>query len=158
MLLAKLFQKPANLLILDEPTNDLDVETVDLLEELIANFPGTILVVSHDRSFLDNVVTATFVLEGKGKVGEYVGGTETWLDRLLPKKEVAKPKAEKPKQKREKPRKMLNRERREFEALPAKIEELETKQSELAEAMGGADFYQNPENTLESATTAQKKK
>ncbi|MGB0370249.1 MAG: ATP-binding cassette domain-containing protein [Opitutales bacterium] len=152
LLLAKLFQKPANLLILDEPTNDLDVETVDLLEELIANFAGTILVVSHDRSFLDNVVTATFVLEGKGCVGEYVGGTETWLDRLSPKKAAPKPKAEKPKSKSEKPRKMLNRERREFEELPGKIEELETAQSELVEAMAGADFYQSGENTLESAS------
>ena len=88
--LAKLFQKPANVLVLDEPTNDLDVETVDLLEERILSFPGTVIVVSHDRAFLDNVVTSTLVLEGRGQIGEYLGGTETWLDRITPPRTVKK--------------------------------------------------------------------
>ncbi|HSX71464.1 MAG TPA: ATP-binding cassette domain-containing protein, partial [Pseudomonas sp.] len=79
LLLAKLFSKPANLLVLDEPTNDLDVETLELLEEVLLNFPGTVLMVSHDRAFLDNVVTSTLVFEGEGRVREYVGGYQDWL-------------------------------------------------------------------------------
>jgi ATP-binding cassette subfamily F protein uup len=78
-LLAKLFSKPANLLVLDEPTNDLDVETLELLEEVLLTFPGTVLMVSHDRAFLDNVVTSTLVFEGEGRVREYVGGYQDWL-------------------------------------------------------------------------------
>ena len=77
--LARLFSKPANLLVLDEPTNDLDVETLELLEELLMDFDGTLLLVSHDRAFLDNVVTSTLVFEGQGRVGEYVGGYSDWL-------------------------------------------------------------------------------
>jgi len=79
LLLAKLFSKPANLLVLDEPTNDLDVETLELLEEVLLTFNGTVLMVSHDRAFLDNVVTSTLVFEGEGKVREYVGGYQDWL-------------------------------------------------------------------------------
>jgi ATP-binding cassette subfamily F protein uup len=79
LLLAKLFSKPANLLVLDEPTNDLDVETLELLEEVLAGFKGTVLMVSHDRAFLDNVVTSTLVFEGEGKVREYVGGYQDWI-------------------------------------------------------------------------------
>lgn len=79
LLLAKLFSKPANLLVLDEPTNDLDVETLELLEEVLSNYKGTVLMVSHDRAFLDNVVTSTLVFEGEGKVREYVGGYEDWI-------------------------------------------------------------------------------
>src|SRR3546814_7883968 len=77
--LAKLFGQPSNLLVMDEPTNDLDVETLELLEELLADYPGTLLLVSHDRDFLDNVVTSTLVMEGDGTVGEYVGGSSDWL-------------------------------------------------------------------------------
>ena len=79
LLLAKLFSKPANLLVLDEPTNDLDVETLELLEEVLLGFQGTVLMVSHDRAFLDNVVTSTLVFEGEGKVREFVGGYQDWL-------------------------------------------------------------------------------
>src|SRR5690606_18937527 len=79
LLLAKLFAQPSNLLVMDEPTNDLDVETLELLEELLADYPGTLLLVSHDRDFLDNVVTSTLVLEGDGRLGEYVGGYSDWL-------------------------------------------------------------------------------
>ncbi len=78
LLLAKLFTQPANLIIMDEPTNDLDMETLDLLEELLTQYQGTLLIVSHDRDFLDNVVTITIVFEGDGKVGEYVGGYSDW--------------------------------------------------------------------------------
>jgi len=79
LLLAKLFAQPSNLLVMDEPTNDLDVETLELLEELLAAYRGTLLLVSHDREFIDNVVTSTLVLEGSGHVGEYVGGYSDWL-------------------------------------------------------------------------------
>ena len=79
LLLAKLFSKPANLLVLDEPTNDLDVETLELLEEVLLGFQGTVLMVSHDRAFLDNVVTSTLVFQGGGEVREYVGGYQDWL-------------------------------------------------------------------------------
>src|SRR5690606_35725303 len=79
LLLAKLFAQPSNLLVMDEPTNDLDVETLELLEELLGEYPGTLLLVSHDRDFLDNVVTSTLVMEGHGQVGEYVGGYSDWL-------------------------------------------------------------------------------
>jgi ATP-binding cassette subfamily F protein uup len=79
LLLARLFARPSNLLVMDEPTNDLDVETLELLEDLLANYAGTLLLVSHDRDFLDNVVSGTLVLEGDGRVGEYVGGYSDWL-------------------------------------------------------------------------------
>src|SRR3546814_9415530 len=79
LLLAQLFSQPANLLVLDEPTNDLDVETLDLLEELIVDFAGTVLVVSHDRAFLNNVVMRTLAYEGDGRIGEYIGGYDDWL-------------------------------------------------------------------------------
>src|SRR5204862_6055026 len=79
LLLARLFARPANLVVLDEPTNDLDLETLELLEAQLVDWPGTILLVSHDRAFLDNVVTSTFVFEGNGMIGEYVGGYEDWL-------------------------------------------------------------------------------
>ena len=81
LLLAKLFLQPANVLVLDEPTNDLDIETVELLEERLLEYSGTLLLVSHDRSFLDNIVTSTIALEGKGAIEEYVGGCEEWLKK-----------------------------------------------------------------------------
>ena len=95
LLLAKLFLQPANVLVLDEPTNDLDIETVELLEERILEYSGTLLLVSHDRSFLDNVVTSTIALEGEGGIEEYVGGCEEWLKKEELKKT---PKKEKDKQ------------------------------------------------------------
>jgi ATP-binding cassette subfamily F protein uup len=97
LLLAKLFTKPANVLVMDEPTNDLDLETLELLEELLLEFEGTLLLVSHDRQFVDNVVTSTLVFEGQGAVNEYVGGYADWLrQRGKPavEKPVAKAKAE----------------------------------------------------------------
>ena len=84
LLLARLFTKPSNLLVLDEPTNDLDVETLELLEDLLLDYPGTLLLVSHDRTFLNNVVTSTLVLEGEGRVGEYVGGYDDWVRQRRP--------------------------------------------------------------------------
>lgn len=158
LLLARLFARPANVLVLDEPTNDLDIETLELLESLLQEFSGTVLLVSHDRAFLDNVVTQTFAAEGNGKWGCYVGGYDDWL-RQRP---VATPKAlatntqpekasspkdqakadtkQPPKPARQ--NKLASWEVKELEALPGKIQALETEQSELAQALAAPELYQ----------------
>ncbi|MGE9294773.1 MAG: ATP-binding cassette domain-containing protein, partial [Puniceicoccales bacterium] len=147
LLLARLFTKPFNLLVMDEPTNDLDLETLELLEERLLEYSGTLLLVSHDRAFLDNVVTELFVLDGSGKVQELVGGYTDYL--ALRKKSSAAPKAtaeakaDKPKGKPPQARKFLNRERWEWERLPGEIEELEKEQSQLAEKLGDPSLYQD---------------
>jgi ATP-binding cassette subfamily F protein uup len=150
LLLAKLFTRPANLLVLDEPTNDLDLETLELLEGLLVDFPGTVLLVSHDRAFLDNVVTSTLVLEGGGRVGEYVGGYEDWLrqrDEQLEIEERKQPprkeKAQSQRPQQDRPRKLGFKEKRELEALPARIEELESEQAAIHEQMADPDFYRD---------------
>jgi ATP-binding cassette subfamily F protein uup len=162
LLLAKIFTRSVNLMVLDEPTNDLDVDTLELLEDLLADYKGTLLLVSHDRTFLDNVVTSTLVFEGDGKVGEYVGGYEDWARyrRLAaaeraepPKRATATSSAAATDEKRDsKPRKLSYKEQRELAALPAKIESLEAEQSELRAAMNDADFYRQPRNKIAAAT------
>ena len=144
-LLARLFSQPCNLLVMDEPTNDLDMETLELLEELLASFEGTLILVSHDRVFLDNVVTNTLVFEGEGKIGEYVGGYSDWLAQAKPAepKPTAAPapaKAEPPKAPAAK-KKMSYKEQRELESLPGQIEALEARQAELNQAINSVDFY-----------------
>ena len=143
LLLARLFTRPANVLVLDEPTNDLDLETLELLEQQLMEFPGTLLLVSHDRIFLDNVVTSTFVFEGDGRIQEYVGGYQDWLRQrpVAPAEEKVAPtaaaSAESPA-----PRKRLSfNERRELDVLPSRIEALEVEQQELGAAIAAADFY-----------------
>jgi len=146
LLLAKLFLQPANVLVLDEPTNDLDIETLELLEQLLVEYSGTLLLVSHDREFLDRVVNASLVFEGPGLIREYVGGYSDWLKQRPAPETVASSSAadSKPKGgKREKPRKFLNRERWELEALPGRIEELEQRHAELAEQLGDPTLYQS---------------
>jgi len=144
LLLARLFTKPANVLVLDEPTNDLDAETLELLEALLVDFGGTLLVVSHDRDFLDNVVTSTLVAEGDGVWREYVGG---YSDYVAERARLAPPPAapvEKPKVARAntaKPRKLSSKEKTELEALPAKIEALEAEQGELTAKLADPAFY-----------------
>ncbi|HHJ38970.1 MAG: ABC transporter ATP-binding protein [Methylothermaceae bacteria B42] len=144
LLLAKLFTRPANLLVLDEPTNDLDLETLELLEALLLDFDGTLLLVSHDRAFLDNIVTSTLVFEGNGKVAEYIGGYEDWLRQRQSPAVESPPKTEKP---QEKPRpkraktKLSYKEQRELESLPIEIEQLEARQSELHNCTNNPDFY-----------------
>jgi ATP-binding cassette subfamily F protein uup len=156
LLLAKIFTQSANMLVLDEPTNDLDVETLELLEDLLADYKGTLLLVSHDRTFLDNVVTSTLVFEGEAKFGEYAGGYEDWTrqrigtpPRELPKQASVRPFAVK-KQHIEN-RKLSYKERRELEALPEKIEALELEQSELHMLMGDGDFYRQPGDKITAA-------
>jgi ABC transport system ATP-binding/permease protein len=160
LLLAKIFAQSANLLVLDEPTNDLDVETLELLEDLLADYQGTLLLVSHDRTFLDNVVTSTLVFEGEGKIGEYAGGYEDWKRqrmaaplRELPRHAIAPPAvaAAEAEKNNNKNRKLSYKEQRELEALPGKIEALELEQSELHTLMGDADFYRQPGDEIVAA-------
>ena len=164
LLLAKLFSKPANLLVLDEPTNDLDVETLELLEEVLSGYKGTVLMVSHDRAFLDNVVTSTLVFEGEGRVREYVGGYQDWIrqggsPRLLGVSEsksgkselnsavVAAPVAEPAPVAAAAPeakKKLSYKLQRELEALPGQIEALEEKIAAVQQEISDAGFYQKP--------------
>lgn len=156
LLLARLFTQPANVLVMDEPTNDLDMETLELLETLLMDYNGTLLLVSHDRSFLDNVVTSTLVFDGKGNVQEYVGGYEDWLRQRPKQQQVAtKPATTKQdKTKQDKPgskAKPSYKEQRELESLPQQIEALEKEQKTLHQAMAAADFYQQDKATIASA-------
>ena len=147
LLLARLFSQPANLLVMDEPTNDLDLETLELLEELLLEYSGTLLLVSHDRAFLDSVVTSCLVFEDNGRIGEYVGGYSDWLrqratpDPLLPVKAKSAPapapKAAKPAA----PAKLSYKEQRELEQLPERIEQLEQRQQALQAQTADPAFY-----------------
>jgi ATP-binding cassette subfamily F protein uup len=145
-LLARLFCRPSNLLVMDEPTNDLDIETLELLEELLLDYPGTLLLVSHDRAFIDAVVTSTLVFEGAGRVAEYVGGYSDWL-RQRPAPEAAAPLAAnaRPAKARPKPatRKLGYREQRELVELPKRIEALEVEQAELHAALADPERYRD---------------
>jgi ATP-binding cassette subfamily F protein uup len=135
-MLAKLFLEPANLLVMDEPTNDLDVETLELLEEQLLAYKGTLLLVSHDREFLDNVVTSTFVLEGDGEVRQFPGGYEDYIKQsgggFAAKKKPAKATADEPKAEPPASRKKLSyNEKRELESLPEKIDALEKRIADI---------------------------
>ncbi len=174
VLLAGLFSKPINLLVMDEPTNDLDIETLELLEELLIQFDGTLLLVSHDRAFLDNVITSMMVFEGEGRVREYVGGYSDWLRHKFVGSECGRPEgarrgrareggpqnepepdqpaAPKPATARPKPtrvkKKLSYNEQKELEQLPAAIEALEARQAELNALVANAGFYQSDKETI----------
>ncbi|HUA79106.1 MAG TPA: ATP-binding cassette domain-containing protein [Dyella sp.] len=166
LLLAKLFAQPSNLLVMDEPTNDLDVETLELLEELLTEYKGTLLLVSHDREFLDNVVSSTLVLEGEGEVGEYVGGYSDWLrqkpaERPPAEASVSAPKSSKPEAPSAIPseiekakRKLSYKDARELEQLPARIEQLEADIAARAQAMNDPTFYQQDSAAIQRANDA----
>ena len=158
LLLARLFTRPANVLVLDEPTNDLDLESLELLEAQLAEFPGTLLLVSHDREFLDNAVTSTLVFEGEGRVEEYVGGYQDWLRQRPALTTIETPESRS--RKTAEPdsagllktgsrlattppsRKRLRfNEQREYAQLPGNIERLEAEVRQLSEAIDGPDFY-----------------
>jgi ATP-binding cassette subfamily F protein uup len=154
-ILAKLFSKPANILVLDEPTNDLDVETLELLEDILLGFPGTVLLVSHDRVFMDNVVTSLMVFEKNSSIGEYVGGYSDWASkggRLLSLQEEkgttasSTPVAEAPpaplKTEPSKP-KLSYKQQQELKELTPLIEKLEAKQGEFENLVAKPDFYDN---------------
>lgn len=142
LFLARLFTKPSNVLVMDEPTNDLDVETLELLEELLVDYSGTLLLVSHDRAFLNHVVTSTIALEGNGEIREYAGGYDDWLiQRAKPRFAVPAPEK---KALAEKPGKLSQEEQRELKNLPAAIEKLEAEQGRLFDLMAAPAFYQKP--------------
>jgi ATP-binding cassette subfamily F protein uup len=145
LLLAKLFMTSSNILVLDEPTNDLDAETLDLLEEKLLEYRGTILVVSHDRAFLNNVVTSTLVFEGEGRLQEYVGGFDDWVRAARASAPPDQPREQK--QKREKPkqekRRLSFKEARELGALPGTIGQLEEEKEQLLETLNSPEFYSN---------------
>jgi len=159
LLLARLFARPANVLVLDEPTNDLDIDTLDLLEQLLQDYKGTVFLVSHDRYFLDNVVTSIIANEGDGFWREYEGGYEDWKiqkarsdkirasngsDKSIPKVEVkAAPQAEAKAVAKSGVQKLNGKERQELETLPLQIEELETEQADIGIAMSNPDLYKN---------------
>jgi ATP-binding cassette subfamily F protein uup len=141
LMLAKLFAKPFNLLIMDEPTNDLDLETVELLEDLLVEYEGTLLVVSHDREFLNNVVTSTIAFEGNGAVKEYAGGYDDWLRQRTVVKEFKDKPLQREKKQSEKT-KMTFKEKREFETIPDEIAAKEKRKEELVALIHDPEFYQ----------------
>ncbi len=146
LLLAKLFTRPFNVLVLDEPTNDLDAETLELLEERLMEYQGTLLLVSHDRDFIDNVVTSTLALEGDGRVGEYVGGYTDWV-RQRPEPARTRTEAQRPKlteapAPKSKAKKLSYKDQRELDALPERIAELEAKIGDLHRRMSAPEFFQ----------------
>ncbi len=147
LLLARLFTRSFNLLVMDEPTNDLDVETLELLEERLQAYSGTLLLVSHDRELLDNVVTSTLVMAGGGRVEEYAGGYDDWLRQRPapePDESARRVKVDRPQPRprpKSGPRKLSYREKEDLERLPGRIESLESEQAELHAAMADPDFY-----------------
>lgn len=160
LMLAKLFARPFNLLVMDEPTNDLDVETLELLEDLLMSYEGTLILISHDRAFLDNVVTSTLVFEGNGQVNEYVGGYEDWLRQFknkLNRKKENKPEEIKKEKKPEEQKKTLKKrsfkEQRELDELPVLIETLDKEMAEITEKMADAKFYQQNKEVIAITTT-----
>lgn len=161
LLLARIFLKPNNLLILDEPTNDLDIETLELLEELLANYQGTLLLVSHDRQFVDNTVTTSWIFEGEGKIEEFVGGyhdAQQQRKQAIEAREVMEKSAPKAKVVEETPKtapakntskKLSYKLQRELEALPAKLEQLEVGIEALQEQVNSAEFFAQPVETTQ---------
>ena len=151
LLMARLFSRPSNVLVLDEPTNDLDSDTLDLLEERLIEYPGTVLLITHDRAFLDHVVTSTIVFEGHGEVNEYIGGYQDWLRQSRSTAtETQKTKKNKAGKSGKKPSHVVGKntnklsytERQELGKLPAKLEKLEEQQKRLHDHMAQAGFYQ----------------
>jgi ATP-binding cassette subfamily F protein uup len=151
LLLARLFTRPSNLLIMDEPTNDLDIETMELLEEYLMNYTGTVLLVSHDRAFVNNVVTSTLVFEGAGNVKEYVGGYDDWLrQRAAEAKPVIVSQVPPPIRTIRPKAKFGFRQQKELDTLTRTIQSLETEQENLYEAMGDSNLYKNDKSAIVS--------
>jgi ATP-binding cassette subfamily F protein uup len=161
LLLARLLTRPANVLVLDEPTNDLDIETLEVVESQLVDFPGTLLVVSHDRAFLNNVATSTLVFEGGGRIEEYVGGYDDWQRQKarLVEPRAARPQVARPATPRQRTphasvtsgaKTLSFKERREFEALPVHIAALEAEDAGLQAAIAHPDFYKEPAAAIEA--------
>ena len=158
VILAKLFTRPANLLVLDEPTNDLDIQTLEVLEQKLIEYTGTLIVVSHDREFLDNVVTSTVVFEENGKVREYVGGYADWLrqghaltERDNPGSVEARRLRAAARKQQKKPNKLSYKDQRELDQLPARIESLEATIAALQQTIAAPDFYASEQNVVQEA-------
>jgi ATP-binding cassette subfamily F protein uup len=167
LLLARLFSKPSNVLVLDEPTNDLDMETLELLERMLIEYQGTVLMVSHDRAFLDNVVTGIFSFEGEGVVKEYAGGYSDYLQIKKLSRQAKSAETTPPEKKKPGPDGVASRkkaasqaggkrltygERLELEQLPEKLESLEQKRRELYDRMSEPEFYRQPSGEIDSVT------
>jgi len=166
LLLARLFTKPCNVLVLDEPTNDLDAETLELLEDLLVEFGGTLLLVSHDRAFLNEVCTSLLVFEGDGKISDYTGGYDDWQREKVTRAAAAAAEAEEMKRRTrangttssgeatsKRAKKLSNKERAELEALPGKIEALETEQLKLTALLADPTFFKKAGPEVAKATT-----
>jgi ATP-binding cassette subfamily F protein uup len=160
LLLARLFTRPANVLVLDEPTNDLDAETLDLLEDLLVEFEGTVILVSHDREFLDNVATSVLAIGPEGIVTEHVGGWSDWKREMLAREAIERERlsresfvAAKTASAPPPPsaKKLSYKEARELEALPARIEGLEAKQAAMSAEMAAPSFYRKPSDEIAKA-------
>ncbi|MDH3416827.1 MAG: ATP-binding cassette domain-containing protein, partial [Gammaproteobacteria bacterium] len=158
VILAKLFTRPANLLVLDEPTNDLDIETLEVLEERLCEYGGTLIVVSHDRDFLDNVVTSTVVFEDDGRIQEYVGGYSDWLrqgKRLAeadnPFDAEARKRAAAQRRKQRKKTKLSYKDQRELDQLPEEIETLEASIATVHQEIAEPKFYSQDPETVQEA-------
>jgi len=158
LLLARLFSRHFNVLVMDEPTNDLDIESLEMLEDMLLRYQGTLLLVSHDRSFLNNVVTGILSLEGEDSICEYVGGYDDWLRQKKDSVRVEKPvqKTEKKARQRQTVKKRTYKEEKELEALPQKIELLEKEQHLLFKAMSGAGFYKQESSAIVTAQAREK--
>ena len=154
LLLAKLFTAPSNILVLDEPTNDLDIDTLDLLEELLIDYKGTVILVSHDRAFLNNVVTSTLVFEGDGIINQYVGGYDDWLRQ---RKTIEPPKSSAGVKIKPKPsqvvKKLSYQDQRELDELPKKIELLETQIQSISIKMSESEFYRSTKVEIQKTET-----
>ena len=157
VILAKLFTRPANLLVLDEPTNDLDIETLEVLEEKLTEYSGTLIIVSHDREFLDNVVTSTIVFEEDGRIQEYVGGYSDWVrqGRQLavtdsPYAAEARKREAAERRRQKKTTKLSYRDQRELDALPQEIEDIETMISQLQDTIADPGFYKQGQETVQA--------
>ena len=160
LLLAKLFTRPANILVLDEPTNDLDIDTQELLEELLRDYPGTVFLVSHDRMFLDNVITQSIVFEGEGRLKEYIGGYQDYIDAKSREEKAAAPKPqaaapEKAKPKANRTVKLSYKEQRELESLPDELAALEAEQADLNTQLSNPDIFKDYEKAALLQTRAE---
>jgi len=151
LMLAKLFAQPSNVLVLDEPTNDLDVETLDLLEELLIEYQGTVLLVSHDRAFLNNVVTSTIVFE-EGRIGEYAGGYDDWVDQSSRRQNAVEQVQKTVDPVKTRTRQLTNKERYELKELPKRIEQLEEELEELHNTLNDPDFYRRDPEEIKTTT------
>ena len=158
ILLAKLLLKPSNLIVMDEPTNDLDMVTLELLEEMLSDYKGTLLLISHDRAFMDNVVTSTWVFDGKGQIDEYIGGYQDYLEQrpdqkvVDQKSDVKKAQAKAEAAAAPKKVKLSYKDQRELEQLPAEIEKLETEQAELSAKLADGSWFVSDANAATAAS------